>query len=405
VSVFREFVTRARIGPLASRLYPGLDEALWNRKRDAEMRDAISAAGYAGALSDLPAFTVDGRPSHLVVIPQIGPDAPTWKAAGGNFFYEIAQAAREYAGTDKVTIFPVAAGEPAAEWHIRLIRFLVSSGATHLIAQVEADPNSGQQGNTWDILWSQLIPRWDGVLLGVVTDSSYEWITIGVRRLARMSPRFVLVDICIPMDGTMKRGRVEVGPVNMPVSNESLAVVDAHAEGLPRIHDVVFIGVLYPYRQEMLEQLRALGVRVAVNPHRTAADDPAGDARANQPSWLDYMLALAQSNLALNFSQSSAGPFQQLKTRVLEASAVGCVILTDDVDRTERFWAPEDEYGYFATPEDVPAVVERFLSDPAKLAAAQAAAKVRARAINVTSFWGGIEDGLRARGLPPFKDA
>ena len=398
-------MTRARIGPLASRLYPGLDEALWNRKRDGEMRDAISAAGYAGALSDLPAFTVDGRPSHLVVIPQIGPDAPTWKAAGGNFFYEIAQAAREYAGTDKVTIFPVAAGEPAAEWHIRLIRFLVSSGATHLIAQVEADPNSGQQGNTWDVLWSQLIPRWDGVLLGVVTDSSYEWITIGVRRLARMSSRFVLVDICIPMDGTMKRGRVEVGPVNMPVSDESLAVVDARAEGLSRIHDVVFIGVLDPYRLEMLEQLRALGVRVAVNPHRTAADDPAGDARANQPSWLDYMLALAQSNLALNFSQSSAGPFQQLKTRVLEASAVGCVILTDDVDRTERFWAKEDEFGYFATPEDVPAVVERFLSDPAKLAAAQAAAKARARAINVTSFWGGIEDGLRARGLPPFKGA
>lgn len=46
------------------------------------------------------------------------------------------------------------------------------------------------------------------------------------------------------------------------------------------------------------------------------------------------MLALAQSNLPLNFSQSSTGPCQQLKTRVREASAIGCVVLTDDVDRT-----------------------------------------------------------------------
>ena len=401
--MFREFVTRTRIGPLASRIYPGLDEVIWNRKRDREMQAEIAAADYVRLLSDLPAFSVVGRPSHLVVVPQVGPDVDTWRAAGGNFFYEIAQAAREYSGADKVTVFGVEPGETPAHWHERLIRFLVTSEVTHLIAQVESDPNSGHTSNTWDTLWSQLIPRWDGVLLGVVTDSSYKWITIGARRLARMSPRFVLVDICIPMDGSMKRGRVEVGPVNMPVSNESLAVVDEHAAGLERIHDVAFIGVLYPYRIEMLDELRSLGVRVAVNPHRVV-DDPIGDARTNQPSWLDYMLALAQSNLVLNFSQSSAGPFQQLKTRVLEASAVGCVVLTDDIDRTDRFWVPEEEYGYFATPADVPALVERFLSDPAKLAAAQAAAKTRARSINVTSFWGGIEDGLRARGLPAFRD-
>jgi hypothetical protein len=406
VSVFRDLVTRMRIGALASSIYPGLDEAIWNRKRNREMQAEVEAAGYTEALADLPPFAVSGRPSHLVVIPQVGPDVDSWKAAGGNFFYEIAQAAREYAGADKVTIFPVAAGESAAEWHVRLIRFLVTSGATHLIAQVEADPNSGQRSNSWDTLSSQLLPRWDGVLLGVVTDSSYEWITNGARRLARMSPRFVLVDICIPMDGVLMRGRVEVGPVNMPVSNQTLAVVDEHSAGLSKIYDVAFIGVLYPYRIEMLDDLRALGVRVAVNPHR-GEDNPTdltGDLRVNQPSWLDYMLALAQSNLALNFSQSSAGPFQQLKTRVLEASAVGCVILTDDVDRTDRFWVPEEEYGYFATLADVPSVVERFLSDPAKLAAAQAAAKTRARSINVTSFWGGIEDGLRARGLPAFRD-
>ena len=390
---------RAQLGKFASRFYPNLDEVIWNRERERVMRAEISAANYAAMLADLPKLVSD-RPSHLVVVPQVGPNTETWKAAGGNFFYEIAQAAREYAGAEKVTIFAVEAGEDPVTWHVRLIRFLVESGATHLIAQIEADPNSGQQLHTWDTCWSQLLSHWDGVLLGVVTDSSYRYITFGARRLARMSPTFVLVDICMPMDGVMAKGRVEVGPVNMPVSNESLAVVDAHAAGLSKIYDVAFIGVLYPYRVEMLEELRAHGVRVAVNPHRADTSAASGDARTNQPSWLDYMTALAQSNLALNFSQSSAGPYQQLKTRVLEASAVGCVILTDDVDRTERFWVPEAEYGYFATPDDVPAVVDRFLADPDKLAAAQEAAKRRARSINVTSFWGGIEEGLHQRGLP-----
>lgn len=400
---------RARLGHLASRAYPGLDEMLWNRRRQVEMTAEIAAGGYLARLADLPSPSVAppprhdlGRASHLVVVPQVGPDVDTWAPAGGNFFYEIAQAAREYAGVDKVTIFPVSPDEPAAEWHIRLIRHLVESGATHLIAQVEADPNSGSTRHTWDTLWSQLHTRWDGVLLGVVTDSSHKWITIGARRLGRMSPNFVLVDICVPMDGSMRRGRTEVGPVNMPVSNESLAVIDEAVGGRVKIHDVVFIGALYPYRVKLLDGLLAQGVHVAVNPHRADATRDFAESRTNQPSYLDYMTCLAQSHMVINFSDSSAGPFQQLKTRVLEASAVGCLVLTDDLDRTDRFWVPEEEYGYFATPAEIPVVVDRFLSEPPKLRAAQERARRRAREINVTSFWSGIEDVLHTRGLPSF---
>ena len=50
------------------------------------------------------------------------------------------------------------------------------------------------------------------------------------------------------------------------------------------------------------------------------------------------------------------------------------------------------------------ALVERFLSDRARLEAAQNAAKRRARSMNVTSFWGGIEYTLKRRGLRPFRD-
>ncbi len=384
-----------RVRELPGRIWPSLDEYLWNRARDREVRDYLRATQYL----PLGGQATRGRAPHVVVIPMDGPDVASWKAGGGNFFYEIAQAAREYAGTATVSVFAVGPGEEPQVWHRRLTDYLIDTGATHVIAQVESDPNAPQSW-TWDILWVQLERCWDGVFLGVLFDSAYRWITIHTRRLARTSPRFMVVDICMPMDGVLVAGRPEVGPVNMPVSNESLVEIDAYTQGMEKLFDVSFIGTLYPYRVELIDALRDRGVRVAVNPHRTDVTHDFRESRSNQPTYLDYMAGLFQSEMTINFSRSSAGDFQQLKTRVLEACAVGCLVLTDDRDRTDRFWQPDIEFGYFTDPADVPALVERFLGHTAQLKAAQAAARRRAREINVTSFWGGIDVGLYRRGLP-----
>jgi hypothetical protein len=339
----------------------------------------------------------------VVIVPMEGPSHSDWKPAGGNFFYEISQSGREYAGPDRITIFEVLPDEATADWHERLIRLLIDTGATHLMAQIETDPNPPNQ-STWDVLWSQLEPRWNGVLLGVMFDSAFRMITLSAQQIAEISDRFLVVDICMPMDGSMKRGRPEVGPVNMPISNESLAALDEAIGDVEQIHDVSFIGALYPYRVEMIEALRAHGVDVAVNPHRTDETRDFRESRTNQPTYVDYMRGLAQSKMTINFSVSSSLNGQQLKTRILEGSSMGCLVLTDDVDRSDRFWVPGDEVGYFTDPSDVPTLVESYLADPERLARAQAAGKARARSINVTSFWGGIDAGLAARGLPQIRD-
>lgn len=80
--------------------------------------------------------------------------------------------------------------------------------------------------------WGALSRNWDGVLLGVMFDSAYEWIAAKCRLLARMSPDLMVVDICMPMDGSMVRRRPEVGPVNIPLSRESLALVDDRHAGV-----------------------------------------------------------------------------------------------------------------------------------------------------------------------------
>lgn len=389
---------RARAGRLASRVLPGLDERAWRRARRTEVaRLRAQGAGLEASMQRAP--SVQGRPPHIVVVPMDGPSRDTWRPAGGNFFFEIQQAAREHLPEATVTVVPVEQGEPPSSWHRRLAQELIDLGATHLIAQVETDPERAGTW-TWDVLWADLSRVWDGVLLGVVFDSAFRMITLQCRELARISDRFVLVDICMPMDGVLVRGRPEVGPVNMPVSNASLAVIDERIHGLPKRYDVSFIGALYPYRVELIDRIRASGVNIVVNPHRQDDATDLASSRRSQPSYVDYMAGIAQSRMTINFSESSAGTLQQLKTRILEATCVGCFVLTDDIDRTSRFWPP-DEYGHFTDPEELPDLVAQLLDDPVSLEAATRRARDRARAINVSSFWGGIDEGLRRRGLPP----
>ena len=169
--------------------------------------------------------------------------------------------------------------------------------------------------------------------------------------------------------------------------------------GVEKVHDVSFIGALYPYRVELIESLRSRGINVAVNPHRADQTTDFESSRANQPTWIEYMQGLASSHMTINFSRSSAGPYEQLKTRVIEAGLAGTYLLTDDQDRTRLFFPP-DEFSTFNSVEDLPDLIESLLSDRADLDARARRAQVRARELAVTNFWSGIDQGLVARGLP-----
>ena len=394
---------RAQVGSLASRMLPNLDERAWRRTRRAQVKQ-LRAEGAGLDLSSsafqLIEQAVPNPGTRILVVPMDGPNRHTWQPAGGNFFYEIQQAAREFVPQAEISVFVTQEGESPASWHTRLAQTVLDFDATHVIAQVETDPERAGTW-TWDVLWADLSKIWNGVLLGVMFDSAFRLITLQSRELARISERFVLVDICMPMDSVLVKGRPEVGPVNMPISNETLSVIDERIQYLPKLYDVSFIGALYPYRVQLLDEMRDHGANVAVNPHRKDVATDFESSRAQQPTYLDYMTGIAQSRMTINFSESSAGLVQQLKTRILEAACVGALVLTDDVDRTSRFWEAGD-YGFFQRPEDLPALVDSLLADPIALEVAALRGKKRAREINVSSFWGGIEQGLKRRGLPGF---
>ena len=374
------------------RFAPTWNERPWNSLRDTElMRVGLERRPEKSLVQHV------GDP-HVVVIPIEGPSMNVFEPGRANIYYEAFATAVERYGAENVSLFDVAPGEDTAVWQGRLRDYLGDVHASHVLFHCESDPGGEEHKWNWDAMIARTQGSFKGVYVGGMFDSSHKWISAKSRRLARMTPRFMVVDICVPHDGTMVRGRAEVGPVNMPMSSASLELLHSRIDSLPKTHDVSFIGALYPYRVALIEMLRAEGLNVAVNPHRadTTADFEA--SRADQPGWLDYMAGLAQSKMTINFSQSSAGPYQQLKTRVLEATLAGTYLLTDDRDRTREFFEPGVEFGFFPTTEDLPKLAPEFI----RMAETFDWRSVQAKAehLGLTDYWSGIEAGLALRDLP-----
>jgi hypothetical protein len=398
---------RGRVGRLAQRIAPDLDQRAFFRSRERDVRMRLSAGEYEEFLAGHPP-TVDkeavlrdlGRPPHVVVVPDEGADFASWGPGHRNFYFEAAQTLAERLGPARVSVFHVARSERYASWHSRLVDYVNDVGATHVLTHIESDPGTAAASWTWDSAWPLLASRWDGALLGVMFDSAYRHTLLKGRYLARQSPRFMLVDICMPMDGSMVGGRPEVGPVNMPMSDESLAMVDARLSTVSVEHDISFVGVLYPYRVELIDRLRAEGLTVVVNPHRPDDARTREQTLAGQPGWLEYMAGLGSSRATINFSQSAARPVEQLKTRVLEAGLARTFLFTDDKDRTRLFWVPGVEYGYFSSAQDLVSSATRWLSDPTRIEQATADFARRARELAGAGYWDAIERGLERRGLP-----
>lgn len=377
----------------ARRVRPTLDEDHWRLGRWRQVRRGrrlLPGTRLRGLRRD--------RPTHLVVVPDHGPGTPSWQVAGGNLFYEIHRSAIEVLGADRVTLLAVDPGTPPDVWAARLLDTIATTGATHVIAQVEADPG-GDLEWSWDVVGSVLARDWDGALIGVMYDSAYPWLRVRATRLGRLMPNLLIADLCVPMSGFVRPGRVEAGPLTMPFSQESIGAIDAYVRGMDKAYDVTFVGTLYEYRVELLQPLRDLGVNAVINPHRPDAPRDA-ESSVGRASYLDYMAALARSELTINFSLARGGPQEQYKIRVHEAALVGSLCVTDDRDRTRHFY-DADAFATFTDVADLPRVVEACLADPDRLRERQEAARQRAHVLSRTDFWGRIEQGLRARGLPP----
>lgn len=383
---------RARAGRLAGRIFPALEEFAYNRDRSRQLPGSFSQ------WTDATRPPIQPRAPHLVIAPLAGPRSGDWGPARGNYYYEIYRTAVEHFGADSVSVLELDPGPPQ-DWADRLIEHLRVTQATHLIAHLERDPGDDPTW-TWDLVWSKLAGQWDGVFVGITFDSGFPITRFKARRLARISPAFVCLDICVPLSGRLVRGRPEVGPVPLVISEQTQALLAEHLASVAKTTDVSFIGGLYPYRVELIEALRESGLTVAVNPHRNDVTTDLESSRKDQPGWLDYMAGLAGSQMTINFSLASSGNDEQLKWRVIEATLAGTLLLTDDRTRTSEFFERGTEFDRFTSPDDLLRVATWWLERPEELAAAQRRAQERAQGLARSEFWVRLSRTLAQRGLP-----
>lgn len=380
----------------ARRVYPGLDTLHWRLTRERAVRAALRGLTVPmGALART--GTRRGLPPMLLVVPDLGPRHERWGVAGGSIFFEVWQSAREVLGDDRVTLFEVSPDETERSWHARLLETLAAAPYTHVVTQLEEDPERRQPWS-WDIVLAALARSWDGAVVGMLYDSGYPWLTVRAHRAAGLLPSLVLADLSKVMDGVGRRGRLEVGPVTMPISAASLRALDETTAATVKDIDVSFIGALYDYRIELLDRLAAEGLRVAVNPHRTQQATTYDESRTNMPTYREFMTGLARSHTTINFSRAAAVDHEQYKIRMVEASLMRCLGVTDDTTMSRRFFAP-DEFASFSRLEDLPRVLAGVLADPERLAQQQEAARARALVLAGTDFWGQVDRVLAGRGL------
>ena len=384
---------RASAGRALGEVFPQLHEYAFNRDRNRK----VPGSRMRVKARDVPKFSDRNR--HIVVAALEGPGCESWGPGQGNYYFEIYQSACERFGADRVSVLDIRP-EGQSDWGTRLADLIRETHATHLIAHMERDPGLDVQW-TWDEVWAGIAPWWDGVFIGVMWDSGFDLVRMKGRRLARTSPNLLGLDICVPIDDVLVRGRPEVGPVPLIVSKATQALLCERIKDASKTSDLSFIGALYPYRQELLDRLAAQGIRVAVNPHKDLTDGN-GNAR---PSWLDYMSALAASEMTLNFSMASSGAHQQLKWRVVEAALAGTLLLTDDAYRTKQFFIPGQEFDSFESVLDLKLTVESWLSRPDELKSAQEKGKDRAQHLATSEFWSLLEGALLQRGLPSLPSA
>ena len=393
VNLERSFL--GKIGLQIGKVFPQFDATIWQVKRkrhcarQSQVLSALASRLHRDGIAD--------RPIHLVVTAHHGPDAHNWHIAGGNIGFETYLSAVELLGEENVSLFGAGRDEPEIAWHSRLLELMAEKRATHLIGQIEIDPNQASNWS-WDVLATVFNEYWDGVFIGLMYDSAFEWLRLKTKRIGKIYPRVLYVDICEPITGYVIPGRPEVGPVTMPMSQASVNRIDEYVSGLEKLHQVSFIGALYDYRVELINALKSDGFDVVVNPHRPDTTVDYLDSRTNQPTYLDYMAGLAQSELTINFSLASGGPHEQYKIRVQEASLVGTICLTDDRERTRLFFEP-NEYRFFESISSIEKVVDATLRDPSQLAEDQSAAKARAHVLAKTDFWGKINETLDVRRL------
>jgi hypothetical protein len=343
---------------------------LFNRKRDRSKND--SGEFQLEPTVDFSVFSLD----WLLVAPFVSEKRQPWRIGGGNYFFEIFESGRELSPEKSFQVYRVSENE--LHWKENVAQIVREANPANLLIQVESEPNGGTEW-TIDFLVLQLRNLgWKGRVVLLSYDSVFPLHLFRIDRITRSDSNCVVVSIDRSISGYYRGKSQNISQVFLPVSLKSYEFLIGECKSISKLHHLSFIGALYDYRTSKLEMLKSMGLKIQINPHVT---------QESEGSYLEYVRCLSESSLTINFSRAHVFDIPQLKTRILEASLFGCVVLTDEHLHASKYFQQGKEFLFFNSPVELEKICSKLNASDPVIEGIAAAAQARAKSIMRESFW------------------
>ncbi len=347
-----------------------IQRGLFNRKRDRSKNDyELLRIEPTLNFSD---YSLD----WLLIAPFVSEERQPWRIGGGNYFFEIFESARELAPEKSFQVYQVS--ENQQDWKEKVAQLVRDANPANLLIQVESEPN-GDLEWTIDFLVLQLRNLgWKGRVVLLSYDSVFPLHLFRIDRVTRSDSNCVVVTIDRNISGYYRGKSQNISQVFLPISLKSYDFLIGECKSVSKRHSLSFIGALYDYRNSKLEILKSMGLNIQVNPHVT---------QESERSYLEYVRCLSESSLTINFSRAHVFDIPQLKTRLLEASLFGCVVLTDEHLHASKYFQQGKEFLFFDSPVELVRICSKLNESNPVVEGIAAAARAKAKSIMRESFW------------------
>jgi len=125
--------------------------------------------------------------------------------------------------------------------------------------------------------------------------------------------------------------------------------------GLPRIHDVSFVGRCYGERQRFIDTLKKHGINVATF--------GLGWGNGGRVSQADLIRIYNESKISLNISFASEGDKVQIKARDFEATGCGSLLVTKGTKEMAGYFVPGEEIVTYQNVDDASEKIKHYLEN------------------------------------------
>ncbi len=297
-----------------------IKKVIYNFKRNRQLRKMDIELGISKKNSQFQESSVES-PRIMTVIPYWENSSDEF--CSGDIFTEIYLSSRDRFG-------PLNAKKISSllspNWIQQASDEVLDFDPSHLIIHVEQDPIESKWWSL-DIFLTQLRNfGWMGNIVLVSYDSVWDSTKLHIDRITNYVQNVTIVSIDRPYLRKSKKGVCFIGPVILPLSRGTLNALQAmRITNKSQSLDITFFGRKYGYREDFLGKLsfEALA-QIEVNPQGSGAP------------YRHYLEVLGNATSTIDFSRASGQNLKQFKCRIIEASLLGCIVITDGVSLVNR---------------------------------------------------------------------